>query len=294
MVINMQLSDNIKGAILMCLSMAGFGLNDATLKFSASDMSIFQAILVRGIFATTFLIALAYARGSVRVKINRSDWSLITLRSLAEMVATLCFLTALFNLPLANINAIMQALPLVVTIAAAIFLKERFGLQRGIAIAVGLIGVLIIIRPGTDGFNQYSIFGITAMMFVVIRDLLVRGLNEKTPTMIVALSASVVITTTGAIGTLVEQDWTPINLETLLLLMLSAIFLVGAYFFSIATMRIGEVSFVTPFRYTIMLWAIFLGWLLFNELPDFWTIVGTAIVVTMGLFTIWREARLKA
>ena len=289
----MQFSDNIKGALLMCVSMAGFVLNDGTLKYAATDMSIYQAIFIRGCFATTLLAALAYASGAL-VRISRSDLKRIGLRSVAEVAATLCFLTALFNVPIANITAIMQALPLAVTIAAALFLGERFGLKRGVAIMVGLVGVLIIIRPGSDGFNGYSVLGVGAVIFVVARDLLVRGLSRATPTLMVAVIASGMITSTGAIGLLMTWDWTPIDLRTLLLLMLAACFLAVAYFFSIATMRVGEVAFVTPFRYTIMLWAILLGWFLFDELPDFWTVVGTAIVITMGLFTLWREARSKA
>jgi drug/metabolite transporter (DMT)-like permease len=290
----MQTSDNIKGAILMCLSMAGFAFNDATLKYAASEMSIFQAMFVRGCFATFLLFVLAAMRGGFANPIARRDLGRIGLRGLAEVAATLCFLTALFNVPIANITAILQALPLAITLAAALFLGERFGLQRGLAILVGLIGVIIIIRPGSDGFNSYSVLGIFAVFFIVARDLLVRRLSHNVPTIFVAFAASVIITVAGALGTLWQWQWVAVDQRTLLLLILAAVFLAVGYFFSIATMRVGEVAFVTPFRYTIMVWAILMGWLLFDELPDGWTVFGTAIVITMGLFTLWREARLKS
>lgn len=279
------------GAAFMCGSMAGFALNDATIKFAASEMSIYQAMFIRGLFTVLLIGAFAWISGTFRKKPSRADQKLIAWRSLAEFGATVSFLTALVHMPLANITAILQALPLTISIAAAIFLREYFGWRRAIAILIGLIGILFIVRPGTEGFNAYSLLGLAAVGFVTWRDLIVRRMSGEVSSLFISFITAVVITISGAIITLVLGEWAPVPNSELALLALAAVFLFGGYYSSIAAMRVGEVASVTPFRYTIMLWAIFLGWLIWGEVPDGWTVIGTTIIVATGAYTFWRERK---
>ncbi|GGA30163.1 DMT family transporter [Neptunicoccus cionae] len=289
----MKLSDNMQGAALMTASMAGFALNDAALKFGGSDMGLFQAIFIRGIFAVLLIGGFAFMRGALSALPAKRDLRWISIRSLAEIGATLCFLTALFHMPLANVTAILQVLPLTITLAAVVFLGEPIGGKRILAILAGFLGVLIIIRPGTSDFNAYALLGLLAVGFVTLRDLSARQLSVKVSSLFVAFVAACVITLAGAVGVFVSQSWTPVDPTELGILALAACFLFVGYYCSVATMRVGEVAVVTPFRYSILLWAIALGWLLFGDIPDGWSILGMAIIFGSGVFTMWRERKVK-
>ena len=273
----------------MCGSMAGFALNDASIKTVAANMNVYQAIFIRGLFTILFIGSLALLSGTFKTLPNRKDQKLIAWRSVAEVGATMMFLTALVNMPIANITAILQALPLTVSVAAALFMREYFGWRRAVAILIGFIGILIIVRPGADGFNVYALFGLAAVAFVTWRDLTVRRFSTNVSSLFVSFVTAVVITVTGGIATVLLGEWTPVSGIELALLALAASFLFGGYYFSVAAMRVGDIASVAPFRYTIMIWAILLGWLVWGDIPDVWTLLGMAIVIGMGAYTLWRE-----
>ena len=289
----MQQSENIKGAIYMCLSMAGFVLNDAVIKYASADIGMYQSIFVRGCFAVIIIGIACIYNGAFKIIPNRLDHKLIIWRTLAEIFATITFLTALFYLPIANITALLQALPLTVTLAASWFLGEKIGWRRGVAILIGFIGVLLIIQPGTDEFNVYSILGIFCVIFVTIRDLVVRKFSAKISTLYVAFITAAAIALVGGFLTFTYEGWIPMKLNEVILLFIASTLIFVGYFFAISAMRSGQVSFVSPFRYTIMIWAIILGYLIWGDIPNNLTLLGISIVIGMGIFTFWREAQLK-
>jgi drug/metabolite transporter (DMT)-like permease len=289
----MQLSDNARGAILMNVAMAAFTLNDTAMKAAMQEVPLYQAITIRGVLATAALILIGLRIGGLTLRLPRHDLGLLGLRSLAEVVGTLLFLAALVHMPLANLSAIMQVLPLAVTLAAAVFLKERIGWRRLTAILIGFAGVLIIIRPGPAGFDIWSLMGLGSVLAVVVRDLVTRGMSRALPSVTVALSAAVTVLGLGLVGTAV-QGWQPVAPMDLLRLVGAAVALIIGYLTVVMTMRVGEISFIAPFRYMALLWAIVLGWLAFGQLPDALTLFGAGLVVATGIFTFWRERRLKA
>jgi drug/metabolite transporter (DMT)-like permease len=272
-------TDNMIGAAFMCGSMAGFASNDALLKLASSEINIYQAIFVRGLFTILLIGATAWVSGKLKTMPSRTDQKLIIWRSFAEVGATMMFLTALVHMPLANITAIMQALPLTVSIAAVIFMEEYFGWRRGIAIMIGFIGVLIIIRPGTEGFNVYALFGLAAVVFVTWRDLIVRRFSNDVSSLFVSFITAVVITIAGGLATVFIGEWKPISSFDLSYLFLASLFLFAGYYFSVAAMRVGDVASVTPYRYTVLIWAILFGWLIWGDIPDSWTLLGITIIV---------------
>ena len=289
----MQQSENIRGAIYMCLSMAGFVLNDAVIKYASADIGMYQSIFVRGCFAVIIIGIACIYNGAFKIIPNRLDHKLIIWRTLAEIFATITFLTALFYLPIANITALLQALPLTVTLAASWFLGEKIGWRRGVAILIGFIGVLLIIQPGTDEFNVYSILGIFCVIFVTIRDLVVRKFSTKISTLYVAFITAAAIALVGGFLTFTYEGWIPMKLNEVILLFIASTLIFVGYFFAISAMRSGQVGFVSPFRYTIMIWAIILGYLIWGDIPNNLTLLGISIVIGMGIFTFWREAQLK-
>ena len=220
------MTDNMRGAVLMLGSMAFFTFNDTFMKSLSDELPLFQAIFMRGVASCIFITILAVVMGQFRFAFQRGDWVFVTLRTLAEVGAAYFFITALFNAPIANITAILQALPLTVTLAGAVFLGEPIGWRRMTAILVGFVGVLLIVKPGFEGFDIYSLYALATVAVVTLRDLVVRQ---------------------------------------------------------------GDIGMIAPLRYTGLLWALLLGWLVFDEWPDVLTLLGSAIVVATGLFTLLRE-----
>jgi drug/metabolite transporter (DMT)-like permease len=289
----MQLSDNARGAILMNVAMAAFTLNDTAMKAAMQEVPLFQAITMRGVLATVALIVIGWYLGGLRLRLPRRDLGFLALRSLAEVLATVLFLAALIRMPLANLSAIMQVLPLAVTLAAAVFLNERIGWRRLTAILVGFAGVLIIIRPGPAGFDVWSLMGLGSMLCVVVRDLATRRMSGALPSVTVALMASSSVLCLGLAGTAVE-GWQAVAAADALLITGAAVALIIGYLTVVMTMRVGDIGFVAPFRYTALLWAVILGWMIFGELPDRITLLGAALVVASGIFSFWRERKLKS
>lgn len=286
------MSENLRGILLMCASMAAFTINDTFMKSVTQTLPLFQTIGLRGAIAVVGLLLLCLATGAFRFRPNRRDGWLILLRSLADVAATILFLEALLRMPLANLSAILQALPLLITLAAALVYGDKIGWRRMTAILVGLVGVLIIIRPGTEGFDRWSLLGLASVACVVVRDLSVRPLQGQVPSVLVALGAAVAVTLMGWTGVLFQGWDTPTGGE-LARVLGAGLFLIVGYLTSVAAMRHGDIGLVAPFRYTSLLWAIALGLLVFGDLPDIWTLLGAAIVVAAGLFTLWRERRLR-
>jgi len=283
-------SDNLRAAAYMSLSMAGFVLNDTFMKITSEELTLFQSILIRGLFATTFIGFWAWRRRVLYVSVSKADQVALGIRMFGEIGGTLCFLTALFNMPIANATAILQALPLAVTLASAVFLKEPVGWRRYTAIAIGFVGVLIVIRPGSDGFTEYSFWAIAAVVFIVIRDLATRKLSTEVPSLFVAFTAALGITCTAALLS-PTMTWHPVDMGHVTMLGVSALFIVVGYIFSIMTMRVGDISFASPFRYTNLIWALIIGVVIFGDPLDQWTLVGSALIVVMGIYTFYRERR---
>jgi S-adenosylmethionine uptake transporter len=286
------MSDNIRGALLMTGGMCAFTVNDAFMKSLSGDIPLFQAVLLRGIVAIICLTIMCRVMDQLHFNLPRRDWGLILLRTLGEVGGTYFFLTALFHMPIANVSAILQALPLAVSLAATLFLGEALGWRRFAAIAIGFVGVVLIIQPGGADFSSYSIYALIAVACITLRDLAVRRMSVQVPVVFVALIAAIGVTALGAIGSLLIT-WQPMSATSAMQIGGATICLIFGYIFSVSAMRSGEISFVAPFRYTSLLVALILGMAVFNEWPNVLTVLGASIVVATGLFTLWRERRLR-
>ncbi|NNE81399.1 MAG: DMT family transporter [Silicimonas sp.] len=281
-------SANMQGAALMTVSMAAFTVNDTFFKLLGDHLPFFQVLFLRSVGVMVLMVGLAYRMGAVHLPTSRPDRWLIAFRTLAEVAAAYFFLTALVHLPIANVTAIIMALPLTVTLGAALFLGEPVGWRRLLAIAIGLFGVLLILRPGGADFTIYSVYAVLAVLFVTVRDLSVRRISAEVPSLTVALAAVIGILGFSAVGA-VSSDWSPMAPRDIFWLIGSMVFILGGYLFSVMAMRFGEVAFVTPFRYSGLMVALLIGLLVFDDWPDGLTLLGAAIVVLTGLFTFWRE-----
>ncbi len=284
--------DNIRGAILMMATMAAYTLNDACMKAIGSRLPLFEAVFLRGVLTTAALAVMAWHMGAFRAVIPAGQWRLVGLRALAETAAALFYFKALFNMELANVIAILQALPLTVTLAAALFMREPIGWRRLLAIVIGFLGVLMIVRPGLEGFNAFSVYALISVLFVTLRDLTVRRMAPEVPSVLVAMVTTAAVGLAGLAGILFE-DWRPLDHQTAGLLGLATVFIIAGSLLSVMMMRVGDIAFVTLFRYTSLIWALVIGWFFFAEWPDAMTLAGSAIVVATGIFTLWRAARAR-
>ena len=284
----MKLTDNVFGAIFMAIGMLSFTGNDALMKFLFQTISVEQGMFMRGLVSVPLLAVIAYFRKSLFIRIDWRNWRVILIRAFAELASTMLFLNALAQMPLANVSAILQSLPLTVTMFAAMFFGEAVGWRRWSAILVGLIGVLIIIRPGSDGFNEYAVLALIAVGFITLRDAITRRLARSVPSLFVAFISAIPVFLFGGAMTL-TTGWTPVSWSMGIIVTVAAISISCGYLFAVMAMRSGDVSFVAPFRYTGMIWAILFGFLLFGNLPDQMTILGTCIVIGMGVYAFHRE-----
>lgn len=289
----MALSDNMRGMIYMNVAMLAFCVNDSFMKAVTHSLPLYQAIALRGVLSLAgLLIIAAFTTGQIQLLPQGKDKIALGLRTVGEVAGTVLFLTALTQMPLANLSAIMQSLPLAVTLVAALAFGEQIGWRRMLAITVGFGGVMMIIRPGTDGFDKWSLMGLGSVGCVVLRDLATRQLSPAVPSVTVAIWAAFFVMVMGIIGTAM-QGWNPVSLHQALLIFGAALALVVGYMFVVMVMRVGDLGFVAPFRYMALLWAILFGWVLFQTLPDKWTLRGAAIVVATGIYTLWRERKLR-
>ena len=293
-----SMSDNLRGTTLMVVSMATFTCNDAVMKAVTQTLPLYESVALRGVAVLAMMLAVARVQqggaqqGGVRLAVARADRLPLVLRTMADVGSTLLYLLALRRMALAELSAIMQALPLAVTLAAALVFRERLGWRRLLAIGIGFAGVMLILRPGTGAFDIWSALGLGAMCLIVLRDIATRRFSTATGSSTIAFYAALTVMLAGFVLGATE-DWRLPDLREVALLLLAAALLTAGYICAVATMRVGEISFVAPFRYTSLLFAIVLGVLLFNEWPDLWTWTGSGLVVGAGIYTILRERSLQ-
>lgn len=287
-----SLTDNHRGILYMVAASTGFIVNDTFVKLASEDMSIAQIIVLRSFIALPLVILLAVQQGAFRgfrLKGSRFLWW----RTLGEIACTGLYLTALANMDIANSTAIMQTVPLATTAAAALLLGERVGIRRWSAILVGLAAVLLIVRPGMQGFNGWSVLALASVAFVVLRDLCSRMMPISLHPLTVAAVSLVALIGLG-FAMLPFGHWAPLTLSSLLYCLGSGLVLTASFLFIVMAMRHGEIAVVSPFRYTIMLWAILIQIVVFSVWPDIPTLVGSAMLVATGLYTLYRERQVKS
>lgn len=278
----------MRGALFMAVSMAGFTINDAITKTASEAMNMGQVMFVRGVFATLFIGAVAWYRDALAIPRVALQPHVIV-RVLGEVGGTVAFLVALAHLPLANVSAVLQALPLAVTMGAALVFDEPVGWRRWLAISAGFLGVLVIVRPGFEGFNVYALSALLCVAFCTVRDLATKRIPTEIPTLLVSTATAGAVAAIGLVLIPVMGGWSPLRATETGLLAGAALLLVFGYQFIILAMRTGDISFIAPFRYTALLWALALGFLVFGDVPDSAMIVGASLVVGSGLYALYRE-----
>ncbi|WP_426033474.1 DMT family transporter [Cypionkella sp. TWP1-2-1b2] len=285
-------SDNLRGILLMVVSMALFGLEDMFLKWAAASLPVGEIVFVSGVFGVVVFVLMAWQqRQKVFTKQALNPWVLA--RGLGEMVGTFAYITALATVPLSTVSAVLQAMPLAVTMAAALFMQEQVGWRRWSAIAVGFAGVLLVIRPGLDGFRPEALWVLITVAGLTLRDLAARKIPSESSTAQVSAWGLIAVTLLGALMMAGSGEVAVPTLWETYALIGALVFGTGGYWAIIGATRTGEVSVVAPFRYVRLVFAVLIGAFVFHEWPDVITLCGSGLIVASGLYSFARERRRK-
>jgi drug/metabolite transporter (DMT)-like permease len=282
-----SLHNNRRGILAMLTAMFLFVANDALIKVVSASYPATQIMALRGLFASAFAVALVYLLGDGgRFRALLSP--IVLLRAGLEVSVALLFISSLPHLPLANITAIGQAVPIILTLMAVAMGIERVGWRRWLAIVVGFLGVLLIVRPTPGDFNVYALAALASTILVAVRDLVTRSIDGGVPSSVVTLATTVSVCLAGfAFGA--TETWRPLAWrETLYLLGAAGLVTLGSLTIVIA-FRIADVSVIGPLRYSVILHALLFGFVVFGEWPDPLAWAGIGLIAGSGIYTIHRE-----
>lgn len=274
----------------MVLAMAGFAMEDMFIKAAAKIVPAGEILLIFGVGGTLAFILLTLRRKE-KILHPAIKSRPILIRAVCEVAGRLFYTLAIILTPLSSASAILQATPLVVVMGAAIFFGEQVGWRRWSAILVGFIGVLMIIRPGLEGFEAASILAVLGMLGFAGRDLSTRAAPKVLSNVQLGVYGFMVLIPTGLVMLWFRGGAVWPDITSALQIAGATVFGVLAYYSLTIAMRTGEVSVVTPFRYTRLVFALILGVLVFAERPDLMTLLGSAIIVVSGVYTLLRSRR---
>jgi drug/metabolite transporter (DMT)-like permease len=282
---------NLQGITLMILAMAGFALGDVGVKLLSSNLSLSQIVMTMGVVGTAVFAGLCVAKG--QPILTRAYWHpAIVTRGVAEIAAALFMVNALALTPLSLVTSVTQAGPLVVAIGAVVFFREQVGWRRWCAILAGLAGVLIILRPGTDGFDVLALLSVGAMLSLAARDLSTRAAPKTLSNPQLATVGFCSFIPAALMLLPFTAPWSVPTIGQTALLALAIVPTIAAYYAITASMRLGDISVVIPFRYTRLVFGVLLGITLFGEKIDIWMITGGTLIVASGIYTVLRERKM--
>ena len=280
--------DNLKGILFMILAMAGFACEDLFIKMLSENLPISEIIIILGFSGSIIFLIIG-----LLTKAPIFHQGLLTtpviIRTLCELFGALFFVLAIALTPLSSASAIIQVMPLLVTIGAAIFFKEKVGWRRWTAVFVGFIGVLLILRPGFGSFMPASIFALLGATFLAGRDLATRAIEVKLPSVTISLYAFLAFGVSGIMLIPFSSEMLVPSSKDILFFAGASAFGVIAYYSIVIAARTGEMSVISPFRYSRLVFAMLLSIIVLSERPDMLTLLGAAIIVASGVYTFIRE-----
>lgn len=279
---------NRRGIFALSAGMAAFAVNDTFVKLAAKTLPFGEVMFLRGILAL-ILIAAALAFTGALTKLPAATRPVTVARALFDGAGSVCFVSALVYMKIADVAAIALTAPLIMTALAVFFYSETVGWRRWAAVAAGLVGTLFIVKPASSAFDIWAIVPLGAAVCGAARDLLTRHVARTIPSLAISFIATVAVTLAGLVVGISEQWRTPV-LDEFGLIAVSGLFLGFGTYLLVLAFRNVEISVVAPFRYTLLIWIGITGYLAFGEIPDGWSVFGAVLIVGSGLYTLHREA----
>ncbi len=283
------INNPVLGSFYMSAGMAGYVVNDTLVKTLGGDLPLSTILIVRGGFAIVFMLVAIIAMKQAK------HWRTlftkpVLMRACFDVIATFLFLTALFNSSIATVTSMLQAVPLVVVLFGVLFLGERIGWRRILAIFVGFSGVMLILQPWSSAFEPYALLVIGVIILVAFRDTLTRKIPSGTPSLIVTLANVVLVTIAGSIYGAFKSDAVVASDYQLIVLAGAAIFLILATLSVILAARTAQISSTAPFRYTAVLWSLLSAYFVFDQSPNTLAIIGIILISLSGIYALMRTA----
>jgi drug/metabolite transporter (DMT)-like permease len=274
----------------MVVSTCSYVINDTLMKLATDGLPPYEVLMLRGVAASLWGLPLLFILG-YGAKLPLLFERRVLARNLAEMVAILCYIIALTNLPIADASALGQITPLLVLLGASLLFRERIGGVRMALIGLGFIGAIMVAQPTMNGISIYAVLALANAVLCAVRDLAGRRIAAEVPGLIVAMSAVVVVLGgAGAMHFFTEQ-WVMPGLHHVLLLLGSGLFLISGHFFIFMAYRVGPTGVVAPFYYFFTFWAVLSGLLVFGQFPNTLALAGIALVVASGLTVVLLDNR---
>lgn len=286
------LSENLTGILLMLAAMALFAVEDLFLKLAAAELPIGQIILISGGLGMPVFVAMAWRQGQ-RILVKDALQPAVIARNIGEVVAGASYVAALAAVPLGTVASVLQALPLFMTMGAALVYGEVVGWRRWTAIIVGFLGVILVIQPGAAGFRLEAMLVLISVAGIVVRDLSSRAIPKRVTTAQVSAWGLMSVTALGLGMIAVSGDVRAMTGLEMLVLGAAAVFGTAGYWAVTKAARTGEVSVVAPFRYSRLVFSMGIGVVFLAERPDLLTLIGAAIIVASGLYAFARERARK-
>lgn len=286
-------TENFRGAILMVASMVLFAFEDMFIKLLAAELPFTEVLTLIGLMGAVCFAAVLKLQGG-RLLTRDQLTGVVIFRNLAEGVGAVAVVAALALSELSSTAAILQAMPLVIVLGAALFLREPVGPRRWSAIAIGFLGVLMIVRPGMAGFQPASLLAVLAVLALGARDVATRRIPGHVQSLQLAASAFLAVFIGGLVmAPVLGQGFVLPSLRQWLLLCGCVGVGASGYALLIVATRVAEASALAPYRYSRLVFSLLLAWFVLNERPDMLTLLGAAIIVASGCYTMWREAVLR-
>ena len=278
---------NYRGILAMIGGSACFAANDTATKFAAQFLPVTEIVALRAGFALVIaLVVIAWRREIMEIASIRNPY--LILRGCIEAFIGILVIYALSKMPIANFTAIILIQPFVMTAIGALWFKEQVGWRRWGAVVAGFAGMLLVMKPATADFELVSLVALLAALLSLTRDLLVRRIHARVPTTVISLSTAVFAVPLGLMGAAV-QPWEMPDAISLLAILIAAVFLFVAFILTVLAFRGTDVSAVSPFRYSIIVFAFVFGVVVFGEIPDFVSLIGIGMIVAAGLDMLHRE-----
>lgn len=276
----------------MISAMAGFAVEDAIIKKLSNSMPISQVLISIGTIGLLVFLILAFINNVSLFSPHIKTFTFI-FRMFSELVSSICFVITIVFVSLSVSSAILQITPILVAIGGSIFFKQNVPLYQWIFIFVGLSGVLLVIQPSADGFTLLSLLAVIGSFFLAFRDLVTRSISNSIPVITIAFWGFFSLTIGGFICVPFFDQLQPYSSESLILIILSALFGPLAYLSLVAATRGGDLAVISPYRYTRLPFALALGFFLFDEYPDRWMILGCFLIVFSGVFIMFLSGGKK-
>ena len=281
------MSANLKGIMLMVISMGCLTLTDMLIKIASQTLPIGQVMIFYGVGALAVFWGLLRINGE-SIQLSPFTNLAVVWRNIGHLLAMNSMFLALVYVPLSTVGAVIQAVPILVTACAALFLGEQVGLKRASAIFIGFLGTLLIIQPGAANFDITTILVLIAAVGMALRDIATKLVRENFSTLLLSFYSCFLFIISGSILLLIEGDPGVLDSENSVLLVLMIISGCLGFFFMTKAVRLGDMSVVTPFRYTRLLFSMAAGIIILGEQVNGIMLIGSALTILSGLY-IWRR-----